>query len=50
MVLGYSNAPLRLVTYLGLVVGVAGLALFVRLTWLYVDGATTVAGLPRSRP
>jgi undecaprenyl-phosphate 4-deoxy-4-formamido-L-arabinose transferase len=44
MVLGYSSAPLRLVTYLGFLVGVAGLLLFVRLIWLYVDGATTVAG------
>lgn len=44
MVLGYSTAPLRLVTYLGLLVGLAGLALFVRLIWLYIAGATTVAG------
>jgi undecaprenyl-phosphate 4-deoxy-4-formamido-L-arabinose transferase len=44
MVLGYSSAPLRLVTYLGFLIGAAGLALFLRVVWLYVDGATTVAG------
>jgi undecaprenyl-phosphate 4-deoxy-4-formamido-L-arabinose transferase len=44
MVLGYSTVPLRLVTYLGFAVGVAGLGLFARQIWLYVDGSTTVAG------
>jgi glycosyltransferase involved in cell wall biosynthesis len=44
MVLGYSTAPLRLVTYLGFLVGVVGLALSVRLLYLYFAGQTTVAG------
>ena len=44
MVLGYSSAPLRLVTYLGFAVGAVGLLLFARVIWLYVVGATTVAG------
>jgi undecaprenyl-phosphate 4-deoxy-4-formamido-L-arabinose transferase len=44
MVLGYSVMPLRLVTYLGLVVGAVGAALFVRVLWLYFTGETSVAG------
>ena len=44
MVLGYSAAPLRLVTYLGFLVGVVGLGLAVRLLYLYLTGQTTVAG------
>ena len=44
MVLGYSTAPLRLVTYLGFVVSVFGLALLGRVLYLYFTGATTVAG------
>jgi glycosyltransferase involved in cell wall biosynthesis len=44
MVVGYSSAPLRLVTYLGFAIGVTGLILFARLIWLYLTGATTVAG------
>jgi glycosyltransferase involved in cell wall biosynthesis len=44
MVVGYSSAPLRLVTYLGFAAGAAGLVLFARLIWLYLTGATTVAG------
>jgi len=44
MVLGYSTAPLRLVTYFGFLVGLAGFALFLRLLWLYYHGETTVAG------
>jgi undecaprenyl-phosphate 4-deoxy-4-formamido-L-arabinose transferase len=44
LIIGYSTAPLRLVTYLGFLVGVGGLVLFARLLWQYVDGATTVAG------
>jgi undecaprenyl-phosphate 4-deoxy-4-formamido-L-arabinose transferase len=42
--LGYSTRPLRLVTYLGLLVGIAGLVLFVRILQLYFLGQTTVAG------
>ena len=44
MIAGYSTAPLRLVTYLGFLVGAAGLALFVRVLWLYFAGVTTVPG------
>ncbi len=44
MVVGYSSAPLRLVTYLGFAIGATGLVLFARLIWLYLTGATTVAG------
>jgi glycosyltransferase involved in cell wall biosynthesis len=44
MVLGYSSTPLRLVTYLGLAVGVGGLGLFARLLWQYFTGSVTVAG------
>ena len=44
MVLGYSVAPLRVVTYVGLLVGAAGLAIFARVLWLYFQGETTIAG------
>jgi glycosyltransferase involved in cell wall biosynthesis len=44
MVVGYSSAPLRLVTYLGFAIGATGLVLFARLIWQYLTGATTVAG------
>jgi glycosyltransferase involved in cell wall biosynthesis len=44
MVLGYSVAPLRLVTYVGLLIGAAGLLIVVRLLWLYYQGETTIAG------
>ena len=44
MVLGYSVAPLRLVTYVGLLIGAAGLLIFARLLWLYYRGQTTIAG------
>jgi hypothetical protein len=44
MVLGYSVAPLRLVTYLGFLVGALGVALFLRVLYLYFSGGTTVAG------
>ena len=44
MVLGYSVAPLRLVTYLGFLIGLGGLILFARLLWLYARGDTTIAG------
>ncbi len=44
MIIGYSTAPLRLVTYLGFLIGAGGLVLFARLLWQYFMGATTVAG------
>ncbi|MFG1609401.1 glycosyltransferase family 2 protein [Actinoplanes sp. NPDC049265] len=44
MVLGYSAAPLRLVTYLGFLVGLIGVLLLGRVLWLYFTGETTVAG------
>jgi glycosyltransferase involved in cell wall biosynthesis len=44
MVLGFSTAPLRLVTFLGLAIGLFGLLLFGKLTWSYLTGVTTVAG------
>lgn len=44
MIVGYSTLPLRFVTYLGLIVGLVGVALFGRVVWLYVTGETTVAG------
>jgi len=44
MVLGYTVTPLRLVTYLGFLVGLGGLLLFVRLLWLYFAGDTRIAG------
>jgi len=44
MVLGYSVAPLRLVTYVGLLIGAAGLLIVARLVWLYYQGQTTIAG------
>ena len=44
MVLGYSSAPLRLVTYLGFLIGLVGLALLGRVLYLYFGGQTTVAG------
>ncbi|GAA1503987.1 glycosyltransferase family 2 protein [Dactylosporangium maewongense] len=44
MILGYSTKPLRLVTYLGFLIGICGLILTIRLVWLYVVGDTTVAG------
>ena len=44
MLLGYSTAPLRLVTYFGFVVGLGGLVLLGRLLWLYFGGTTSVAG------
>jgi glycosyltransferase involved in cell wall biosynthesis len=44
MVLGYSVAPLRLVTYLGFLVGALGVALLIRVLYLYFSGGTTVAG------
>ena len=44
VIAGYSTAPLRLVTYLGFLVGAGGLALFVRVLWLYFAGVTTVPG------
>jgi glycosyltransferase involved in cell wall biosynthesis len=44
MILGYSTLPLRLVTYLGFIVGLGGLALLIRVMWLYLTHGTTVAG------
>lgn len=44
MVFGFSTSPLRLVTAVGLAVGLIGLALFAKLTFSYFSGATTVAG------
>lgn len=44
MAVGYSTIPLRLVTWLGFLVGLAGLAMFGRLLWLYYQGETTIAG------
>lgn len=44
MVLGYSTAPLRLVTYLGLACGLLGTALLGYVLWQYAFGNTTVQG------
>ena len=44
MILGYSVAPLRLVTYLGFLIGALGAVLLVRVLFLYFSGGTTVAG------
>jgi undecaprenyl-phosphate 4-deoxy-4-formamido-L-arabinose transferase len=44
MILGYSTKPLRLVTYLGFLIGVCGVMLTLRLIWLYFTGDTKVAG------
>jgi undecaprenyl-phosphate 4-deoxy-4-formamido-L-arabinose transferase len=44
MAFGYSTGPLRLVTYLGVGVGVLGLGLLGRVLQLYFTGETTVAG------
>jgi len=48
MILGYSTRPLRLATYLGFLVGAAGLALLVRVLWAYdasVPGYTSIASM-----
>jgi glycosyltransferase involved in cell wall biosynthesis len=44
MILGYSTMPLRLVTYLGFLVGAGGLVLMVRLVFMYAVHGATVAG------
>jgi glycosyltransferase involved in cell wall biosynthesis len=44
MLIGYSTAPLRFVSYLGLGVGAFGLLLCCMVLWSYFTGATTVAG------
>jgi glycosyltransferase involved in cell wall biosynthesis len=44
MMMGYTTKPLRMVTYLGFLVGVCGVLLAVRLLWLYFHGDTKVAG------
>jgi glycosyltransferase involved in cell wall biosynthesis len=44
MVFGFSTAPLRAVTAVGVAIGLVGLLLFARVTWSYFTGSTTVAG------
>lgn len=44
MITGYSNVPLRLVTYLGLLLAVVGLVLAVTVVIKYLVNDTTVAG------
>jgi undecaprenyl-phosphate 4-deoxy-4-formamido-L-arabinose transferase len=44
MMMGYTTKPLRLVTYLGFLIGVCGVLLAIRLLWLYFHGDTKVAG------
>jgi glycosyltransferase involved in cell wall biosynthesis len=44
MVTGYSSVPLRVVTWLGLACGLAGLVLLVFVIRSFVTGSTTVAG------
>lgn len=44
MITGYSIAPLRIVTYLGLACSAIGVALFFLVLWSYATGTTTVAG------
>jgi undecaprenyl-phosphate 4-deoxy-4-formamido-L-arabinose transferase len=44
MFLGYSTVPLRIATFMGFALGLAGIVLFVRLVWLYLNNETTVAG------
>ena len=42
--IGYSTAPLRVVTYLGLAAGLLGLVLLGVILWRFFAGDTTVAG------
>jgi undecaprenyl-phosphate 4-deoxy-4-formamido-L-arabinose transferase len=44
MIVGYSAKPLRLVTYLGLVVGCAGIVLLAHALWAYYGSAENVEG------
>lgn len=44
VILGYSSAPLRFVSYLGLLVGGFGFCLLGIVLWGYFTGKTTVAG------
>jgi undecaprenyl-phosphate 4-deoxy-4-formamido-L-arabinose transferase len=44
MVTGYSEGPLRVVTYLGIVCGLLGLALLGVVLWKFISGTTSVAG------
>jgi undecaprenyl-phosphate 4-deoxy-4-formamido-L-arabinose transferase len=44
MVTGYSEGPLRVVTYLGLVCGALGLVLLGVVLWKFIAGTTSVAG------
>lgn len=44
LILGYSTKPLRMVTYLGFLVGICGLVLATIVLWSYFAGDTTIAG------
>lgn len=44
MLLGYSTAPLRIVSYLGLVIALFGSIMFAYVMWAYFTGATSVPG------
>ncbi|WP_211588911.1 glycosyltransferase family 2 protein [Allorhizocola rhizosphaerae] len=44
MIVGFSAKPLRFVTYLGMTIGLAGLALLGRVLWDYYSGATKIEG------
>jgi glycosyltransferase involved in cell wall biosynthesis len=44
MLVGYSTAPLRFISYLGLIVGAFGILLLGTLLWSYFAGRTSVAG------
>lgn len=44
LLIGYSTAPLRVVTCLGFLTGVVGLALLGAVLWMHLHGETTVAG------
>lgn len=44
MVLGYSSAPLRMVSYVGLLCAALGTALFAYVLWSFFSGSTTVQG------
>lgn len=44
MLLGYSTAPLRIVSYLGLLIALFGSVMFAYVMWAYFTGATSVPG------
>ncbi len=44
MIVGFSSKPLKLVTYLGMTIGLAGLALLGSVLWDYYTGVTKVEG------